>query len=57
MVCLDYSECGPTGEPRVMHIDGEWDYKVVVVAPNFESFIRGLEFPGPMAWGRWALGW
>jgi hypothetical protein len=43
MVCLDYSECGRTGEPRVVHIDQEWDYKVVVVAPNFESFVRGLE--------------
>lgn len=43
MVCLDYSECGPQGEPRVVHIDQEWDYKLVVVAPDFESFIRGLE--------------
>lgn len=43
MVCLDYSECGPKGEPRVVHIDQEWDYKIVVVAPNLESFIRGLE--------------
>ncbi len=43
MVCLDYSECGPKGEPRVVHIDQERDYRVVVVAPNFESFIRGLE--------------
>ena len=43
MVCLDYSECGPTGEPRVVHIDQEWDYKVVIVAPNFESFICNLE--------------
>jgi hypothetical protein len=43
MVCLDYRACGPTGEPQVVHVDQELDYKIVVVAPNFESFIRGLE--------------
>lgn len=47
MVCLDYSKCGPTGEPRVVHIDQEWNYKIVVVAPTFESFIRGLEDDSP----------
>jgi hypothetical protein len=43
MVCLDYRACGPTGEPQVVHIDQEWDYKIVFVAENFEAFIRGLE--------------
>jgi len=43
MVCLDYSKCGPSGEPRVVHIDQERNYKVVIVAEDFESFIRGLE--------------
>jgi hypothetical protein len=43
MLCLDYRECGPSGEPRVVHIDQEWDYKITLVAKNFESFIRGLE--------------
>ena len=43
MICLDYSSCGPTGEPTVVHIDQEWNYKVVLVAENFESFVRGLE--------------
>ncbi len=43
MLCLDYRACGPAGEPQVVHIDQEWDYKIVVVAENFEAFIRGLE--------------
>ena len=43
MLCLDYQACGPIGEPQVVHIDQEWDYKIVVVAETFEAFIRGLE--------------
>jgi hypothetical protein len=43
MMCLDYRACGPNGEPQVVHIDQERDYRIVVVAENFEAFIRGLE--------------
>ena len=43
MVCLDYRACGPHGEPSVVHVDQEWDYKITSVAPTFEAFIRGLE--------------
>ena len=43
MVCLDYRECGPRGEPKVVHVDQERDYTITFVAENFESFIRGLE--------------
>jgi len=43
MLCLDYRACGPRGEPQVVHIDQEWDYKITVIAKDFESFIRGLE--------------
>ena len=43
MLCLDYSACGPNGEPTVVHVDQEWDYKITFVAPNFEAFVRGLE--------------
>ena len=43
MVCLDYRACGPKGEPQVVHIDQEWDYKIVFVAESFEAFIRCLE--------------
>ncbi len=43
MVCLDYRSCGPKGEPKVVHIDQEWDYKITLLANTFEEFIRGLE--------------
>lgn len=42
MFCLDYSDCGPKGEPRVVHVDQERDYKITFVAPDFASFLRGL---------------
>ena len=43
MLCLDYRACGPGGEPAVVHVDQEWNYRIVTVAPTFEAFIRGLE--------------
>lgn len=43
MICLDYRECGPTGEPKVVHVDQESDYKITFVADSFEAFIMGLE--------------
>ena len=43
MLCLDYRACGPAGEPSVVHVDQEDDYRVTFVAPDFASFIRGLE--------------
>lgn len=40
---LDYSECGPRGEPRVVYVDTEADEPLVAaVAPDFETFVRGL---------------
>jgi hypothetical protein len=42
MIFLDYRECGPKGEPQVVFIDQENDYKITFLADNFESFIRGL---------------
>lgn len=43
MICLDYSNCDPDGEPVVVHIDQEFDYKKTFLAQDFETFIRGLE--------------
>lgn len=43
MICLDYSNCGSQGEPVVVHIDQESDYRKTFIAKDFESFIRGLE--------------
>ena len=42
MIFLDYRECGPQGEPKVVHVDQEDDYYVTFLADNFEKFIRGL---------------
>ena len=43
MICLDYRKCSPDGEPQVVHVDQEFDYKITFVEENFEKFIRGLE--------------
>ena len=43
ILCLDYRACGPNGEPQVVHVDQEWDYKITLVAATFEAFIRQLE--------------
>jgi hypothetical protein len=43
MLCLDYRNCGPNGEPQVVHVDQESDYKITFVAENFAAFICGLE--------------
>jgi hypothetical protein len=47
-IMLDYSECGRDGEPRIIHVDVEGDkHQVQVLAPNLESFLRGLVDCGP----------
>lgn len=42
MIFLDYRQCGPQGEPGVVHIDQEDDYEITHLADNFEEFIRML---------------
>ncbi|SEL54602.1 SMI1/KNR4 family protein [Rhodococcus maanshanensis] len=41
-VMLDYRACGPRGEPRVVHVDQEADYRITPIAPDFATFVRGL---------------
>jgi SMI1 / KNR4 family (SUKH-1) len=42
-VMLDYSDCGPTGEPRVIHVETETAVpRVRVLSPNFAAFVAGL---------------
>jgi hypothetical protein len=43
MLALDYRDCGPNGEPQVVHVDQELDYRITHVADCFSAFIRGLE--------------
>lgn len=42
MIMLDYRKCGKDGEPRVVHVDQEGDYKITPLAKDFETFVRGL---------------
>lgn len=41
-IMLDYRECGRQGEPQVVYVDQESDYRVTLLAPDFITFIRGL---------------
>lgn len=42
MIALDYRQCGHTGEPSVVHVDQEADYKITPLANNFAAFVRLL---------------
>ncbi|MGC9249136.1 SMI1/KNR4 family protein [Listeria ivanovii] len=42
MIFLDYRKCGKRGEPEVVHVDQESDYKITWLAKNFESFVDSL---------------
>lgn len=39
---FDYRACGPQGEPAVVVVDQEDDYRISFIAPDFQTFIRGL---------------
>lgn len=42
LIMLDYRKCGPRGEPQVVHVDQERDYRITALAKDFEAFVRGL---------------
>lgn len=42
MIAFDYRDCGPDGEPRVVHVDQEAGYRITVLAPDFADFVRAL---------------
>ena len=42
MLALDYRQCGPVGEPAVVHVDQEVGYVITPIAPTFDAFIAGL---------------
>ncbi len=43
MILLDYSKGGKDGEPEVVHVDQEADYRKTFLAADFETFIKGLK--------------
>ena len=47
-VMLDYSQCGPKGEPRVVHAEQGCDAsEVTVLAPDFLAFVAALSDSPP----------
>lgn len=42
MIMLDYRRCGNEGEPEVVHVDQEADFRITFLAKTFEQFILGL---------------
>ena len=42
LIFLDYSDCGPDGEPCVVQIDQESGFELTYLADNFKDFIDGL---------------
>jgi hypothetical protein len=42
MIMLDYRKNGKNGEPEVIHVDQESDYRITFLAENFKTFITRL---------------
>jgi len=42
MFALDYRDCGRDGEPAVVYVNQERDYRITRLADDFETFVCGL---------------
>lgn len=45
---LDYRKCGQqleNGEPSVVHVDREDQFKITLLVPDFASFVKRLRAP------------
>lgn len=45
LIFLEYSDCGPEGEPCVVQIEQESNYEVTYLADYFGDFVNGLFSP------------
>lgn len=43
MFCLDYRACGPRGEPSVIVVDQEDNYRVIPIANTMAEFVANLK--------------
>jgi len=39
---LDYRACGKDGEPSVVNVDQEGDFRILPIADNFSEFVANL---------------
>ncbi len=51
MLALDYRACGPEGEPSVVHVDQERDFRITTLAPDFATFVANLKPEGFYEYG------
>jgi hypothetical protein len=42
MIAIDYRDCGPAGEPRVVHIEQSAGFRITELATDFVSFVQAL---------------
>ena len=43
LIAMDFTQCGPKGEPRIVHVDQEGDYFITVLANSFEEYVLKLK--------------